>query len=85
MAKRECTIGELAEPFEMTLAGVSKHIKVLERAGLIRRARDGRIHRCSMDYRPLKEASELIAYYKRFWSDRFDQLEDFLKGGSNDR
>jgi DNA-binding transcriptional ArsR family regulator len=79
VAEKECTVSEMAEPFKMSLAAVSKHIKVLEKAGLIQRAIDGRIHRCKMDARPLVQASTLIAHYQKFWESGFDQLEKFLK------
>lgn len=79
VAERECTVSEMAEPFRMSLNAVSKHIKVLEKAGLIQRSVDGRIHRCRMDARPLEQASSLISYYQQFWEDRFDQIEKYLK------
>jgi DNA-binding transcriptional ArsR family regulator len=75
---RELTISEMAEPFRMSLAAVSKHIKVLERAGLIQRSVDGRIHRCRMDAAPLKQASQLIAHYQQFWEGQFDAIEKYL-------
>jgi DNA-binding transcriptional ArsR family regulator len=75
----ELTVSELAEPFQMSLAAVSKHIKVLERAGLILRSVDGRIHRCRMDATPLARASELIAHYQKFWEGQFDLIEKYLK------
>lgn len=73
-----CTVGELAEPFEMSLNAVSKHLKVLEKAGLLRRRRDGRIHRCAADLKPLEPAGELLAQYRAFWTDRLDELEAYL-------
>jgi DNA-binding transcriptional ArsR family regulator len=78
VAERECTVSEMAEPFRMSLNAVSKHIKVLEKAGLIRRTVDGRVHRCKMDAGPLEQASSLIAYYQKFWEDRFDHIEKYL-------
>ena len=77
-------VTDLAEPFleTMSLPAVSKHIRVLERAGLLKQQRDGRIRRCSLDPRPLKQASEWVAFYRRFWSDRLDALAGFLEPGA---
>ncbi len=63
----------------MSLAAVSKHIKVLERAELVRQTREGRIRRCQLNPAPLKEASAMIAYLERFWGDQLASLEQFLK------
>jgi len=83
VAEKECTVSEMAEPFKMSLNAVSKHIKVLEKAGLIRRAVDGRIHRCRMDVRPLDQVTSLVQYYQKFWEDRFDHIEKFLNQTGN--
>ena len=72
------TVGELAEPFEMSLAGVSKHIGVLERGGLVRREVRGRSHVLSFDGGPLKRAGRWIDRTERFWSDALDRLEAHL-------
>ncbi len=79
LAHREYTVGELADPFRMSLAAVSKHIKVLEEAGLLERAKDGRIHRCSINAAPLRKAQDVIRYYQQFWESRFNALERFLQ------
>ena len=79
VAEKECTVSEMAEPFKVSLNAISKHIKVLEKAGLIDRTVDGRIHRCRIDARPLDKATALIAHYKQFWEERFDQIEKYLK------
>ena len=79
LAESEFTVSELAEPFKMTLAAVSKHIKVLEKAGFIRREVDGRIHHCSADLEPLKSASLFIEKYKKYWETQLDGLEAYLK------
>ncbi len=79
IARRECTVGELAAPFKMSLSAVSKHIKVLENARLLKRTRDGRVHRCMMDPRPLKQASDVISYYQQFWDNHFDQMERYFE------
>ena len=68
LAKGEVSVGELAEPFEMSLPAVSKHLKVLEKAGLIERARDAQWRRCSLKAGPLKDAHDWLSTYSRFWS-----------------
>jgi DNA-binding transcriptional ArsR family regulator len=73
------TVGELAAPFEISLAGASKHIQVLERAGLIERRVQGRVHTCHLDPRPLHAGAEWIRHYERFWNGRLDALEALLK------
>ena len=78
VAQREYTVTELAEPFDMSLAAVSKHIKVLEGAALLRQTREGRIHRCQFNPAPLENASALISYLERFWEARLTSLEQFL-------
>lgn len=74
LARGSATIGELAEPFAMTLPAVSKHLRVLERAGLLRREREGWYHRCSLDARPLEGAVAFITRYRPFWEDTLEQL-----------
>ena len=74
----ERTVGELAEPFRMSLAGAAKHVKVLERAGLVRRTVRGRSHHCRLDAARMAEADAWIAHYRRFWNDRLDALEQVL-------
>ena len=73
------TVGELAAPFDMSLAAASKHIKALERAGLVRRTIQGRTHLCRLEARPLEDAHEWIGFYQRFWGDRLDILESLLR------
>ena len=74
------TVTELSRPFKMSLAAASKHVKVLERAGLLRREVEGRVHRCSLDPRPLMQASDWLHAYAAFWDKRLDALEDLLTG-----
>lgn len=78
LAAREASIGELAEPFEMSFAAASKHVKVLERAGLVRREVRGRTHLCALEARPLHAGMEWIRFYERFWNERIDVLERLL-------
>src|SRR6185369_13645171 len=69
------TVGELAEPFDMSFAAAAKHVKVLEQAGLLSRTIEGRSHRCRLAAGPLAAADRWLAYYERFWSMRLDDLE----------
>lgn len=73
------TVGELGAPFEMSFAGASKHVKVLEQAGLLARERRGRAHLCRLRPAPLAEAHDWLDRYAAFWSDRLDALEEALK------
>lgn len=75
----ERTVGELARPFDMSLAAASKHIQALERAGLVRRRVAGRTHFCSLEARPLEGAHEWLSFYERFWTGRLDVLEGLLR------
>lgn len=79
LARGERTVGQLAEPFAMSLAAASKHIKALESAGLIRREVQGRTHVCHLDPGPLAGAHEWLAHYERFWNQRLDVLEALLR------
>jgi DNA-binding transcriptional ArsR family regulator len=79
LARGTATVGELAEPFAMSLPAVSKHLGVLERAGLLRREVDGRIHRCSLDGKPLDAAAAFIEHHRVFWRDQLDRLADYLE------
>ena len=73
-------ITELAEEFPMSLPGVSKHLRVLERAGLVKRRIDGRVHRCALDASALGEASEWMDHYRAFWSENLDALANYVEG-----
>jgi DNA-binding transcriptional ArsR family regulator len=75
----ECTVGQLAGPFRMSLAAGSKHIKTLEAAGLVRREVRGRMHICRLEAEPLKAATDWLAHYERFWTQRLDHLERLLR------
>ena len=79
LAAREHTVSELAEPFSMSLAAASKHVKTLERAGLVRRTVQGRTHICRLDPEPLADAHEWLRFYERFWNERLDVLEALLR------
>lgn len=75
IAFRERTVSELAAPFDMSLAAISKHIKILERAGLLERTVKGRTHTCRLNPKSLSTAAEWLRFYERFWNRQFDALE----------
>jgi DNA-binding transcriptional ArsR family regulator len=91
LAVGEATVGELAEPFAMSLPAVSKHLKVLERAGLIARRRKAQWRPCRIEAGPLRDAAQWLEHYRHFWDDSFDRLDEYLgelqsgkrKDGSN--
>src|SRR3954467_9605234 len=78
LAAGEASVNELAEPFDMTLPAVSKHLKVLERAGLIARSRAAQSRPCRLEAAPLKDAAAWIERYRRFWEESFDRLDAYL-------
>src|SRR3954454_20556281 len=79
LAKGEASVTELAKPFDMTLPAVSKHLKVLERAGLVARGREAQWRPCRLDAGPLKAADAWIERYRRFWEQSLDRLDAYLK------
>ncbi|WP_433554891.1 ArsR/SmtB family transcription factor [Pseudonocardia xinjiangensis] len=78
LAEHEQTVTELAAPHPISLAAASKHIKVLERAGLVRRTVHGRRHVCRLEAAPLAEATHHLRFYEQFWTDRLDALDAFV-------
>jgi DNA-binding transcriptional ArsR family regulator len=78
LATGEATVTALAEPFDMSLPAVSKHLKVLQRAGLIARSRDAQWRPCRLEAAPLKDAADWLEHYRRFWDESLDRLEDYL-------
>ena len=78
LAEGEATVNELAEPFEMTLPAISKHIKVLERAGLVRRGQHAQFRPCALDPAPLEEVSTWAEQYRPVWEARFSRMDDYL-------
>ncbi|XDD46362.1 ArsR/SmtB family transcription factor [Leptospira sp. WS39.C2] len=86
----EATVLQLAEPFQMSLPGISKHIKVLEKAGLIERGKSAQYRPCRLKVEALEEANQWLLHYKKLWEDRFDRLDLYLselqqsKGKQND-
>ena len=75
----EASVTELAEPFEMSMPAISKHLKVLERAGLIARGREAQWRPCRLEAAPLKDVAEWVKRYQRFWEQRFDNLDAYLR------
>ncbi len=72
------SVGTLAEPFKMSRPAISKHLRVLERAGLVRTTRDGRISRCQLDARPMKGAADWVEWYRKYWEQQLDQLASYF-------
>jgi len=79
LAAGEHNIGELAAPYRMSFAAASKHVKVLEKAGLVRRRVEGRTHVCRLEPQPLSTADEWLRFYERFWSERLELLDELLR------
>jgi DNA-binding transcriptional ArsR family regulator len=79
LALGEASVTELAEPFAMSLPAVSKHLKVLERAGLISRGREAQWRPCRLEATPLKDVADWIEFYRRFWEQSLDRLEEYLR------
>jgi DNA-binding transcriptional ArsR family regulator len=79
LAAGETSVSELAEPFAMSMPAISKHLKVLQRAGLIERGREAQWRPCRLAAAPLKDASDWLDRYRRFWEEAFDRLEDYLR------
>jgi len=79
LADGDALVTELAEPFDMSLPAISKHLTVLEKAGLLHRHKDGRIRRCELTAGPLETAADWIKYYQQFWETRLDSLAEYLE------
>jgi DNA-binding transcriptional ArsR family regulator len=79
LALGETSVGELAQPFDMSLPAVSKHLKVLERAGLIARGREAQWRPCRIEARALKDVDDWLERYRSFWAESFDRLDDYLR------
>jgi len=79
LSKGEATVNDIAEPFAMSLPAISKHLKVLERAGLIARSRQAQWRPCRLEAAPLKVVADWVAEYRQFYEESLDRLEDYLK------
>ena len=87
LARLSCggtSVTQIAEPFKMSLPAVSKHLRVLERAGMLSRTRDGRVHRLRLVADPMQEAAEWISHYREFWEGALDALADYLEDPKQD-
>jgi DNA-binding transcriptional ArsR family regulator len=79
LAEGERCVTDLAKPHRMSLPAISKHLRVLEKAGLVRRKRDGRVHRLKLEAKPMQQAQQWIEEYRRFWEESLDRLDAYLK------
>lgn len=79
LARGEATVGELAAPFELSLPAVSKHLKVLRRAGLVEQGRHAQWRPCRLRPEPLRDVADWVAEYRRFWEESFDRLDEYLR------
>jgi DNA-binding transcriptional ArsR family regulator len=79
LAAGEKSVTELAEPFDMSMPAISKHLKVLERAGLIARGREAQWRPCRLEAKPLKDVANWVEHYRKFWDESFDRLDAYLK------
>ncbi len=77
------TVGELADPFRISRPAISKHLRVLERAGLVQRRQDGRLSRCALDATPMKNAADWVERYRRYWEQQLDALARYLEHEEN--
>lgn len=85
LAAGEATVSELAEPFAMSLPAISKHLKVLEQAGLITKSRQAQWRPCRLNATPLKGVADWVDQYRRFWTESFDRLEEYLRDMQEER
>lgn len=79
LADGPAMVTELAKPFDMSLPAVGKHLRVLEKSGLIQRTINGRVHRCSLNALPLRDADHWLAHYQQFWEETFDALVEYMQ------
>jgi DNA-binding transcriptional ArsR family regulator len=79
LARAELCVTDLAKPFSISLPAISKHLRVLEKAGLVKRKRDGRVHRLRLEAKPMRDAVVWIERYRNFWEEQFDALADYLE------
>ena len=80
----ETSVSDLAAPYKMSLPAVSKHLRVLEHAGLVSRQKDGRVHRCRLRAEPMKDAAAWIEHYRQFWEAQLDSLARYLEDSANE-
>ncbi len=85
LAEGNATVGVLARPFDVSRPAISKHLRVLERAGLVQRTRDGRLSRCGLDAEPMREAAEWVERYRRYWEVQLNSLSCYLENEETQR
>lgn len=78
LGSEEMSVADLSQPFDITKSAITKHVKVLENAGLLNRTIDGRVHYCRLEAKPLQQATEWMKFYQTFWNKKFDALDAFL-------
>ena len=78
LRRDELSVADLSQPFDMTKSAITKHVKILENAGLLKRTIDGRVHYCRLEPKTLKQATAWLTFYEAFWDDKFNALEAFL-------
>lgn len=78
LTEGQAMVSELAKPFDMSLPAIGKHLRVLEKAGLVRRTINGRVHRCRLNALPLKDAGRWLGHYEKFWDETFDSLIEYI-------
>jgi len=83
LAKQEMSVADLSRPFDISKSAVTKHLKVLENAGLLGRTVEGRIHRCRLEPEPLTAVSEWLSFYEKFWNNKLDALGNYLNGNKS--
>ena len=79
LATGDASVGDLAKPFRVSRPAISKHLRVLERAGLVQRAREGRVSRCELDAAPLRDAAQWMERYRAFWTNQLDSLKQYIE------
>ncbi|MEO6526357.1 MAG: metalloregulator ArsR/SmtB family transcription factor [Gemmatimonadaceae bacterium] len=84
LSRGEATVGELARPFRISRPAISRHLRVLEQAGLVRRARDGRVNRCTFEAKPMRNAAAWVEQYRAFWEGQLDALARFAEAPGHD-
>lgn len=85
LAEEDMSVSDLSMPFKMTKSAITKHVKILESAGLLKRTIDGRVHYCRFEAKPLKQATQWMQFYELFWNNKFDALDTFLTESNREK
>jgi len=83
LTKEEMSVADLSRPFDLSKSAITKHLKVLENAGLLGRTVEGRVHRCRLEPEPLSAASKWLTFYEKFWNKKLDALDNYLSGNKD--